>query len=75
MFGFVIGCCDDAAVDFLVGRDAGDSDIEEPDFFEPSGEGVFEVAGDGEEVSEGSGKFFFVDGHVGLNAKAFARGL
>ena len=75
VFGFVIGCGDDTAVDFLVGWDAGDSDIEKPDFFEPSGQGVFEIAGDGEEVSEGSGKFFFVDSHVGLDAEALARGL
>jgi len=75
VFGFVVRCGDDAAVNFLVGRDASDCDIEKPDFFEPSGEGVFEIAGDSEEVGEGSGKFFFVDGHVGLDAETFARGL
>lgn len=75
VFGFVVGCGDDTAVDFLVGRDAGDGYVEEPNFFEPTGEGVFEVAGDSEEVSEGPRKFFFVDGHVGLDAETLARGL
>ena len=75
VFGFIVWCCDDAAVNFLVGRDAGDGDIEKPDFFKPTGEGVLEIAGDCEEVSKGSGKFFFVNGHVGLDAEALARGL
>lgn len=51
VFGFVVRRGDDTAVDFLVGRDAGDGYVEEPNFFEPTGEGVFEVARDGEEVS------------------------
>lgn len=75
VFGFVIRGCYNTAIDFLVGRDAGDGYVKKPDFFKPTGEGVFEIAGDGKEVGECSAEFFFVDSHVGFDAEAFARGL
>ena len=36
---------------------------------------MFEVAGDGEEVGEDTGEFFFVNSHMGFDAEPLARGL
>ena len=57
---------------FLGGTDAGGGYVEEPDFFEPAREDVFDGTGNVDKVSEDTGEFFFVDSHMGFDAETLA---